>query len=297
MTHRIRPREDWLDPRLPWDHVVNGKGDFYVCPPFRGWPQIDDIVIHYPGADWSSPDWADINGDGQIDETDTIALLRAGHRMYLMSASRGYSYGYGYKIGVQGDIWEVRGDRNANAANLGDKYHDHVGWNNRSISIQLVVNRADPANARQVDAVNWLIDDILRRAGRDLNLKYHGQGQYTACCGAGIIGQLAAGTIGKGLSTPPPPTPRPGGLELEAMYQIALQMQQGTLICRVTADAVIHETNGIAAEVDIAAGVRQVPVSRGQFLGLLAGGRRTVGDPFAVWPDAELAAAWKARRG
>ncbi len=210
-AHRIRPREDWLDPKLPWDHVVNGKGAFYVCPPFRGWPSIRDIVVHYPGADWADPEWADINGDGRIDESDTVALLRAGHRMYLMGASRGYSYGYGFKIGVLGDIWEIRGWDYANAANLGDAAHGHVGWNNWSISIQIVVDEANEANALQVSAVNWLIDELIRRKGADMNLTYHGAGQYTACCGAGIIGQIKARTIGKGLSGAPvvidPPTP------------------------------------------------------------------------------------------
>jgi hypothetical protein len=212
VSHLIRPREDWLDPALPWDHVVNGKGKFYVCPPFRGWDEIDDVVIHYPGADW--PDM-DINNDGRIDELDTIALLRSGHRMYLMGADRGYSYGYGFKIGTGGDIWEIRGYDYANAANLGDAAHGTYPppWNNSTISIQVVVDIGAAPTLVQIAATNWLLDDMAARAGKQLGLTYHRHGQYTSCPGDPLVSVIEAGWIGFGLSTPSEPDvpTTPGG--------------------------------------------------------------------------------------
>lgn len=200
--HRIRPREDWLDPNgPPWDHTINGKGEFYICPPFRGWDEINDVVIHYPGGDW--PDM-DINNDGRVDEIDTVVLLRAGHRMYLNDPGRGYSYGYGYKIGVGGDIWEIRGTDYSNAANKGDKAHGTYPptWNLTTISIQIVVDEANPANEKQVAAVNWLLDYLAADAGKNLGLTYHRHGQATGCPGDGIVGQIEGGVIGFGKSAP-----------------------------------------------------------------------------------------------
>ena len=201
----IRPREEWLDPQVPWDHTVNGKGQFYICPNFLGWSQISDAVVHYPGADWADMDF---NNDGSVDLADTVTIVREMHRMYLLG-SRGYSLGYGFAVGQLGDVWEVRGWRNTNAANLGDAAHKHVGWNNYSISILVIVDNANPANPLQVDAVNGLLDELANRKGSRLNLLWHGQGQYTACAGAGIIDQIQRGVIDFGHSAPividPPP--------------------------------------------------------------------------------------------
>lgn len=192
MTFYIRPREEWLDPAVPWDHTINGKGQYYICPPFRGWNSISEIVIHYPGSDWAD---MDLNNDGREDPNDTIALLRQGHKSYLMNASRGYSYGYGYKVGTSGDIWEIRGTDYTNAANAGDSAHNSVGWNNWSISIQIVVDEANPANSIQLQAVNWLIEYLVGQKGKTLNLVWHGFRQYTACAGEGIINQIKTGAI------------------------------------------------------------------------------------------------------
>lgn len=90
------------------------------------------------------------------------------------------------------------------------------------------------------------------------------------------------------------PLPPQRGLELIAMYQIALTYGPGTLICRVTADRIIHETNGDAANVDTRAGVARVTVGWEEFIAMCRS-RRTVGDPFqGEWYDANLAAAWNA---
>lgn len=102
-------------------------------------------------------------------------------------------------------------------------------------------------------------------------------------------------------SLDPAPVTRSAGLELIAMYQIALKMKAGKLVCRVTADEIIHEVNGDAEKIDVRAGVHQEPVTKAELLGMLAGGRRTVGWPFGAkggpWWDAELAKVWKERQG
>lgn len=201
--HFIRPREGWLDPAgPPWDHTINGKGEFYVCPPFRGWGAIGTIVIHYPGADWADMDF---NNDGTEDIDDTIYVLRQMHNSYLMG-SRGYSLGYGFAIGTGGDIHEVRGWEYANAANAGDSAHNTnpPTWNNSTISIQVIVDEQEPANHQQVASVNWLIDEIIRQRQAPMQLTYHGAGQSTGCPGGGIMSQITQGMIGIGKSQPNP---------------------------------------------------------------------------------------------
>lgn len=204
--HYIHPREEWLDPKMPWEGFPGTNGQPYKCPPFRGWSAIKDLVIHYPGADWASMDF---NRDGKIDLNDDITQIRSQH--YFYANSRKYSLGYCYLIGQTGEIWESRGTRNTNAANLGDGDHGTIGWNNYSISIQLIVDEQNPATAAQVASVNWLLDELTRQKGSALNLRWHGWGQYTTCAGAGIINQIKTGVIGFGKSTTPqppvPPTP------------------------------------------------------------------------------------------
>lgn len=292
MNHAIRPREDWLDPALPWDHTTNGKGEFYVCPPFRGWDDVDTVVIHYPGADW--PDM-DINNDGRVDELDTIALLRSGHRMYLMGADRGYSYGYGYKIGTGGDIWEIRGTDYANAANKGDAAHGTYPptWNLTTISIQVVVDGAEPMNLVQMSALNWLLDYLTSQSGRTLGLTYHRHGQSTACPGDGIVAQIESGWIGFGKSQLAP-EPNPGG---------PVSGKAGTtLFIPIDCDAqFIGQTddNGVATEVwwadgqranaHLGAGARiDNSLSLGGFSNVVLLGPLPTNDPRHNWDGSEF---------
>ena len=142
-------------------------------------------MIHYPGVSGSL-------------SSDAVGVLRRMHNDYLMN--RGYTLGYGFGVSQAGEVFEIRGDQFTNAANLGDKVNKHVGWNNWSISILILVSRKDPANAAQVKATNELIDELERRKGGALNLLWHGVGQQTDCAGEGIIGQLKAGTIAAGLA-------------------------------------------------------------------------------------------------
>src|SRR5688500_4228360 len=171
---QIHRREEWVNPAQPFTGVLDGNGEMYHAPAFLGWSRIDDLVIHYPGA------------TGAIG-TDPVAVLRTMHNDYLMN--RGYALGYGFAVDLAGEVWEVRGDTFTNAANLGDTAHGHVGWNNRSISVLILVSRQDAANAAQVKTTNALIDELERRNGGPLNLMWHGLGQATPCAGAGIIDQ------------------------------------------------------------------------------------------------------------
>src|SRR6478735_4513659 len=210
VTHVIHPREEWIDPAgPPWDGFPAAGGGKYRCPPFPGWSKITDVVIHYPGADWADMDF---DNDLDIDLDDDVEQIRAQHRMYVTSPTRGYSLGYCFLLGQTGGIWESRGWRNVNAANKGQASMGTTGWNGYSISIQLIVDEANAATPAQVDSVNWLLDELVRVSGKQLRLRYHGQGQATSCCGAGIIAQIKAGTINFGKSQPQPiPKPPPPG--------------------------------------------------------------------------------------
>lgn len=204
--HFIRPREGWLDPAgPPWEGFPDKNGQPYHCPPFRGWDAIDTIVVHYPGADWEDMDFTN---DGTIDLNDDIAQIRLQHQFY--ASSRKYSLGYCYLIGQGGAIWESRGIRNANAANLGDAAHgtNPPPWNNRTVSIQMIVDVDQRANAVQVAAANWLIDWLISQRGRPMTLTYHGAGQATACPGE-VRHQIESGEIAPGKSQPEQPTTPP----------------------------------------------------------------------------------------
>lgn len=288
-THGIRSREGWLDPAgPPWEGFPNKDGLPYVCPPFRGWDVIDTIVIHYPGADWADMDFTN---DGTIDLNDDIAQIRIQHRHYALN--RKYSLGYCYLIGQTGAIWESRGIRNANAANLGDAAHGTwpPPWNDRTVSIQLIVDVDQRANAAQVDAVNWLIDWLISQRGRAMTLTYHGAGQATACPGQ-VRYQIISGEIGIGKSAPPqPPQPVPED-----------NMAKRTLFIPTDADAQFigwGDEGGNAIEIvwvtkEVADAHRSVGVvvrdqlSSGGFRNCVLLGPVPVGDTRKVWQRSDF---------
>ena len=262
-AHSIRPREDWLDPAgPPWEGFPGSNGAPYRCPPFRGWDAIDTIVFHYPGADWADMDFTN---DGTIDLADDVAQIRLQHQHYAYS--RKYSLGYCFLIGQTGQIWESRGLRNANAANLGDKAHgtNPPPWNNRTVSIQLIVDVDQPANALQVAAANWLIDHLIALRGQTMNVTYHGAGQATACPGK-IRAQIEAGEIGPGLSTPNEPAPS------QTPHPFPIFPEEPTVANAIT--YAIYQPTDCAA----------------QFLGLPDEDGNTL---FLVWVDKQRADAWK----
>lgn len=191
MALEILPREFWIDENdTPWDHIINGKGEFYVCPKRTNLQDATEIVIHYPGADWNSMDFTK---DGVIDVKDTVANVRQGHKMYLRG-DRGYSYGYGFVVGHDGKILTARGLDYNNAANAGDADHNSKGWNSWSVSIQILVDIDQPANSAQIKAANELIAWICERAPKINSLVWHGFRQYTPCCGP-VIDQIKKGLI------------------------------------------------------------------------------------------------------
>lgn len=204
MALDLRPREYWIDD-VPWDHTINGKGNYYVCPELSDLDRITEIVIHYPGADWNSMDFTK---DGVIDVNDTVANVRAGHRMYLLG-TRGYSYGYGWIIGRDGIVLTSRGLDYTNAANLGDSYHDSKGWNGWSCSIQLLVDVDQVANNHQINAANELIAWIKQRARNVNSVVWHGFRQFTPCCGAKNIELIKKGLIHLPTNKPLPVPPDP----------------------------------------------------------------------------------------
>jgi len=291
VTHVIHPREEWIDPAgPPWDGFPAAGGGKYRCPPFPGWSKITDVVIHYPGADWADMDF---DNDLDIDLDDDVEQIRAQHRMYVTSPTRGYSLGYCFLIGQTGGIWESRGWRNVNAANKGQASMGTTGWNGYSISIQLIVDEANAATPAQVDSVNWLLDELVRVSGKQLRLRYHGQGQATSCCGAGIIAQIKAGTINFGKSQPQPiPKPPPPGEDEMATtvfkpFDCAAQFVGQT------------DKNGVAttvwwcdkqrADAHIAAGAREdASLSLGGFQNVVLLGPLPTGDDKHQWTGAEF---------
>lgn len=197
MTLEILPREYWIDD-VPWDHTINGKGKYYICP-FRTGDNETEIVIHYPGSDWND---IDFTNDGNFDIDDTVYNVRKGHRDYLLG-SRGYSYGYGFIVGRDGKVLTARGLEYSNAANAGDEDHNSKGWNGWSISIQILVDVDMPANATQIQATNELIAWICQRVPTIKTLVWHGFRQYTACCGP-VIDQVKKGLIHLPIDQPLP---------------------------------------------------------------------------------------------
>jgi len=148
-------------------------------------------VIHYPGfARFAHP----------ASPSEVITHTRQEQRYY--ADGKGYSLGYQWLVTIDGDIIQSRGFDWANAANSPAN-----GW---SISIQLhcegVGDDADEASPAQVAAVNQIIAEATRRAGRPLTVVGHRDTKPTSCPGAGIYRQIQAGVF-RPDDTPTPPTP------------------------------------------------------------------------------------------
>ena len=171
-------REGWQSPSEP----VRSSS------PFPGWHAINRIVIHYPGADWSS---MDMDRDGDIDRSDTAVLLRNTQHYYL--TQRGYSIGYNAAVasikGHDGDglSYELRGDDFKCAAN--------VEVNGDSFAINVLVDGDAPATPKAVRKVRFLVAQARYLAGKPLPIVGHFQVGSTSCPGAGIKAQLARGAF------------------------------------------------------------------------------------------------------
>ena len=143
--------------------------------------RITDVVIHYPGTDHVTD--------------DTRTMLRNTQRYY--ADSRGYSIGYNYVIGTDGECWEARGLDYRSAATK--------GANVDTVSVQIKQAGQAPANPDQVARVRRLVADLREWAGRPLGITAHRDYAATQCPGDGITPQLRDGMF-EPRPTPPTPT-------------------------------------------------------------------------------------------
>lgn len=171
-SHR---REDWENPDQTIDQHTNSG-------PFP-WATADRIVLHYTGV-------VDVP-DGDPDELPwdqhVAAFLRSIQNNYV--TVRGYSIGYGCLVTQDGDDWEIRGVRNQNAANR--------GWNERTFTILVFVDGADPLTPAAIDKVRRLVAWFRResRFGDDVLIKGHRDIGATICPGAGVYQQITSGVL------------------------------------------------------------------------------------------------------
>jgi hypothetical protein len=168
-------RESWQSPAQP------------VTGPPIDWRTIDTFVVHYSAAAR--------NPDGSIPSA-VATKLRTSQADYI--ANRGYSLGYSASVDQSGASWEIRGNSIRTAAN--------VNHNGHTFTVLCLVNAADPATDAAAAEVRRLVAAASQLAGRQLAVVGHGalSGAATACPGAGLRQQLAAGVFDP--FQPPTPT-------------------------------------------------------------------------------------------
>jgi len=174
-TLNVHPREDWQDPAQP----VSGP---------KAKSAGGTWVIHYPGGGSFEP-----RTDEQVK-----TFLRQIQASYLNS--RGYSVGYSYGVSQSGSAWEIRGDDINPASNPGRKLKGG-NFNDVSRSIFVMVGNDNDASPEAVATINAIIATYP-----GWPVVTHGDVDYTACCGTGLIAQVRAGTIGQ-QAAPSKPTP------------------------------------------------------------------------------------------
>jgi hypothetical protein len=135
------------------------------------WDRVDDLVIHYTGADRVL--------------TDTAQQLRNIQHDYV--TNRGYSIGYSYAIDQVGVCWELRGETWQPAATKGHNQH--------TVAILCLVNGQDPLTQPALERARRLIAELRRIAGRTLTIHPHKFYAPTSCPGAGVSAQIAAGDL------------------------------------------------------------------------------------------------------
>jgi len=172
----VHPREDWQDPARP----VAG-------------PAVKSVggawVIHYPGGGSFEP----------LTDDQVAKYLRGIQASYL--DGRGYSIGYSFGVAQSGSTWELRGNDINPASNPGRKLNAG-NFNDVSRSIFVMVGNDNEASPEAVATINAI---IATRPGWPVVT--HGDVDYTACCGTGLIAQVRAGTIGQQVA--PPKTSQP----------------------------------------------------------------------------------------
>lgn len=175
----IHDREEWQDATQP----VTGPHSYPDL--------VHHFVVHWPG-----------NKDTWKPPTNTAQYLRDGQASYL--ASRGYSYGYGFAIGVNPinwnadpimfDTWEVRGFDIKMASNDGDingyeDYHD-PNFNGRSVSAQFVCSTDYPATDDQIEQARYLVAIADSYYGETLRVIPHCESDATGCPGVYLCDEM-----------------------------------------------------------------------------------------------------------
>jgi hypothetical protein len=179
----------WDKKRADW--VFRSKA--VVGPMFPPWANIEEIIIHYPGADWRDMDF---NKDGTENYLDTATLLDNTNNFYWTDPARGYALGYNAGADIFGLRWEIRGDTYQCAAN---KNHNH-----RTFAILVIVDNGNEATLAQVDAVRDIVAQVWVLAGREIPINPHHSIGVTACPGPGLTRQIEEGVFLPRKSVPAP---------------------------------------------------------------------------------------------
>lgn len=179
----VHSREEWVEDCYP------------ITGPAQNWTLITQPVAHYSAA-VRTP-------DGDLGEFDyqIAPWLRAVNRDYWKNRKGfglatcagflpGYAVGYLFAVDWLGGAWELRGFDIRAASNAPS--------NEWTFPILFITDGIEPASSLAWQTARALGREARRRSGRaDFVNSYlpHGRvpGSATACCGAGIIGQIDAG--------------------------------------------------------------------------------------------------------
>ena len=157
--------------RTDWENPAQTIGDNTNSGPFP-WTTADLIAVHYTAAN-TIPD-------------DTAAYLRAIQNDYV--TNRGYSIGYGVAVTQTGETWQLRGVDWQNAANR--------NMNDRTFTILVLVDGAEPLTAAALDAVRSLVA-WFRSVSPHASAEIVGHQEIgaTACPGVGVQTQINNGEL------------------------------------------------------------------------------------------------------
>ena len=266
------PRTAWQDPSAP-----------VVGPPRK--LQFAQGVIHYEGA----------NRDRT--PADIAAHLRNMQAEYLRV--RGYSLGYGYAVVSDvrhpndGTRWEIRGVDLNMASNPGRKWADddmqpEGNANDWTGSVLLIGPTGVRASTLAAQAVRELFGEWHATAGSTpVRPIPHKTLDYTDCCGAPYLADIAAG-----LFDPSAPTPT------DEVDMIALDYKPNTpqwTALTYTGTHLAHVSDGHADSVIRRAGVQRVTISDKELDGLIESATTTTDAPKEFSPSRK--AAWNAAKG
>lgn len=174
MTYHAR--STWVHPAPP---IIGPK-----MPP---WADIDTIVLHHPAG--NTP-------DGDPADTTVDRFLRS--IQIAWERDRDYSIGYSFGFDAWGDVWELRGWDIKPAATLGHNGH--------TLAFLLIVDEGAECTEAQLESVRAYVLEAERRRGAPMRIAGHHEFAATACPGAGVRRQLAAGLF---RPQAPAPTPTP----------------------------------------------------------------------------------------